>query len=147
MSPTSPCNFWCFQNHNYILTSLRISSYRTRFVQVTVARTLVNSGCTWHEPWVILIGPCTHSIYGTGIFTYMTGWFLRDMYGYYTIHGCYGIGIQKFHGLRPTLLRIMKICSGILFPMYNKDPVFLADLWPMCQWWSWFMVLIDLWFL
>jgi len=66
-------HFWCFQNHNYVLTSLRISSYLTRFVQVTVARTLVNSGCTWHEPWVILIGPCTHSIYGTGIFTCMTG--------------------------------------------------------------------------
>ena len=34
---------------------------------------------------------CVHTIHGTGISTYMNGWFSMVNVGKYTIHGCYGL--------------------------------------------------------
>ena len=53
----------------------------------------------------VTTGDCflSHTMHGTGIFSYMNGWFLWQMVGKYTIHGCYGYSPH-----RPTIWTLTK---------------------------------------
>ena len=68
--------------------------------------------------WLFSCGEYTHKIHGTGIFTYMNGWFLYMFMvnvGKYTIHGCY----------RTWLMIIQN--SVAYFPSWPIDlPIFLS---------------------